>query len=135
MLGELISEETGKITSVRVLPSDGNNPNIEVSYQSKGKVLGIETTNMGTYCSVLRSGGILHGGGQGVLITKDGEAITWTAQGIGKPTGQGQATSYRGAVFFQTSSSKLDRLNRMACVFEHETDENNNVRSEIWEWK
>jgi hypothetical protein len=53
MLGEKLVEETGKITGYRVLPSDGMHPKVEVSFQAAGKILGIDSTDMGTYCSVL----------------------------------------------------------------------------------
>lgn len=42
MLGELIGEETGKISSVRVLPFDGIGPRMEVSFQGSGKLVGHE---------------------------------------------------------------------------------------------
>src|SRR5438132_10704504 len=38
MLGDLIGEETGKVTGFRVLDAAG--PKVEVSFQTRGKVLG-----------------------------------------------------------------------------------------------
>jgi hypothetical protein len=43
--------------------------------------------------------------------------------------------SYRGAVYYQTSSPRWSRLNKVAAIFEHEVDGQGNSRSEIWEWK
>jgi hypothetical protein len=45
------------------------------------------------------------------------------------------AVSYRGAVYYQTASPKLSRLNTVAGVFEFESDESGNTQSKIWEWK
>jgi hypothetical protein len=67
MLGEMIGEESGQTTGIRVLPSEGPAPTVEVSFQAGGKLLGAETTDMGTYSSVVRPDGTLHGAGQGVI--------------------------------------------------------------------
>jgi hypothetical protein len=67
-------------------------------------------------------------------MTKDGEMLTWTGNGVGKMTARGGA-SYRGVLYYQTPSQKLARLNGMAVVFEYEVDENDNSHSKIWEWK
>ena len=136
MLGEQIVVEQGKVTGYRVLPSEeGQGPKVEVSFQSAGKILGIEETDMGTYWSVLRASGVLFGEGQGVVMTKDGETASWTGQGIGRFTGRGSAVSWRGAIFFQSTSQKLARLNGVAAVFEYDVDQNGNTSSNIWEWK
>ncbi len=84
---------------------------------------------MVTYWSVMRSVGGLYGEGQGVTMTKDGEVATWTGHGVGKFTGRVSAVSFRGAVYFQTSSAKLARLNTVAVDFEHEVDENGNTHA------
>ena len=68
-------------------------------------------------------------------MTKDGERVTWTGQGVGSFTGRGSAVSWRGSLYYQTSSQKLARLNSVAAVFEYEVDENGNSSSKVWEWK
>jgi hypothetical protein len=135
MLGEMIGETRGKITGNRVLPSDGQAPKIESSFQESGKMFGMEVTDMGTYWSVTRAGGMLYGEGQGITMIKDGEMASWTGQGVGKFTGRGGAVSFRGALYYQTSSSKLARLNSVAVVFEFEVDETGNTHGKFWEWK
>lgn len=135
MLGEMIGEEQGKITGMRVLPSDGTSPKIEVSFQANGKLIGVETTNMGTYISTLMPTGVFYGVGQGISMTKDGDAIPWTGSGVGKPTGKGTAASWRGSIYFQTSSPRFARLNDVAVLFEYEVDENGNTADKLWEWK
>ena len=135
MLGELIGEGRGKITGLRVLPSDGQAPKLEVSFQGTGKILGYETTNLGTYESVLTPSGVFNGCGQGVIMTKDGDVATWTGTGVGKPTGKGMAASWRGSLQYQTASQRLAGLNKIVCVFEHEVDESGGTVDKLFEWK
>lgn len=135
MLGEMIGETRGKVTGNRVMPSEGHAPKVETSFQESGKLLGVEITDMGTYFSVVRAVGGLHGEGQGVTMTKDGEMASWKGQGVGRFTGRGSAVSFRGAIYYQTTSAKLARLNNIAVVFEYETDENGNTHGKFWEWK
>ena len=135
MLGEIIGEARGKVIGSRVLPSEGLAPKVETSFQESGKILGVEVTDMGTYLSVGRAIGGLFGDGQGVTMTKDGEVAVWAGQGVGRFTGHGSAVSFRGAIFYQTTSTKLARLNSIAIVFEYEIDENGNTHAKFWEWK
>jgi hypothetical protein len=135
MLGEQIGELTGQITGMRVLPDEGHGANVEVSFQQSGTLLGVHVNDMGTYVSVTRPDGTLFGDGQGVTMTEDGEMATWRGQGVGRFTGRGGAVSYRGAVYFQTTSERLARLNSMAVVFEYETDESGKTTAKDYEWK
>lgn len=135
MLGEMIAEDQGKITAIRVLPCAGQNPQFEVSFQAAGRIFGVEYTELCTYQSELTAAGVMRGQGQGVLTTKDGELITWTGEGIGKPKGKGSAASWRGSMFYQTSCQRLANLNGLCAVFEHEVDEDGNAKSRVYEWK
>ena len=135
MLGEKIGEYQGKITGQRVLPSDGPGPKVETSFQVSGTILEIESTILGTYWAVVRPDGTLHGEGQGVTMTQDGDMASFTGSGVGTFTGRGSGIAYRGAIYYQTASPKLARLNRIAAVFEWDVDENGNAIGNIWEWK
>ena len=135
MLGEVIGQESGQTTGIRVLPSEGTTPTVEVSFQASGTLLGAETTDMGTYSSVVRPDGTLHGAGQGVVMTKDGSMATWRGEGVGRFTGRGTAVSWRGALYYQTASPSLARLNSVVVIFEFEVDENGKTHSKAWEWK
>jgi hypothetical protein len=135
MLGELLGEGSGKTTALRVLPSEGQGPKLEVSIQGRSKLLGVEGTDMWTYWQVLRPDGTLFGEGQGVTMTADGEVVRWTAQGVGRPTGRGMGAVYRSSLYAQTSSPKLARLNSVVVVAEYAVDENGNYRYQAWEWK
>ena len=133
MQGDLIGEEQGKVTGIRVLPSEGG-PKVEVTFRTNTKILGLEAINLGTYSSAVQPGGFLYGEGQGVLTTKGGDMASWTGSGTGqlKPGG---GVSYRGSIYFRSASGQLARLAGMAAVYEHETDANDNVSTKYWEWK
>jgi hypothetical protein len=133
MLGELISESRGMRTDRRVL-STSPTFRVEVSFEDDGKLLGIDAHTIATYWSEGRPDGSLYGEGQAVIMTRDGEAVTWKGQGVGKFLARG-AVSYRGAVYFSTASPKLARLNTVAGVFEFEVDADGNTASKVWEWK
>ncbi len=134
MLGEQLGHEQGQITGLRVLPGE-DVPKVEVSFTASGTMLGVHGTDMGTYLSVTRPDGSLHGEGQGVIMTDDGEMASWQGQGVGRFTGHGTAVSWRGAVYYQTESERLGRLNGTAAVFEYDTDENGKTEANFFEWK
>jgi hypothetical protein len=136
MLGELIAEEKGKVTSQRVLDVERGEPTIETSFSATGKYRGVETTSTVTYCATPKPGGAIYGEGQGLLMSKDGqEMVTWTGQGIGRFTAPGKIR-FVGSLFFSTSSTgKLAFLNNMVGVFEYEADELGNTSAKSWEWK
>jgi hypothetical protein len=132
MLGEKIGQEAGQVIGTRVLSSD-TGPRIETTFQNQGTVLGVECTHTGTYWSVLRSDGTLYGEGNGIVMTAEGVA-TWRGAGVGHPTGEGLAAAFRGAVYFETGSAALDRLNHCAAVYEFAIDADGKCRNDIWEW-
>ncbi len=136
MLGDKIIEGHGKVTGTRVLPGeDYRYHKIEVSFQESGTVLGVQYMNMGTYETFERIPGQLYGKGQGVTMTADGEGAIWTGEGVGRPTGEGMAVSFRAALTFQTNSEKLARLNSIVVMVEFEQDADGNVHVVGWEWK
>jgi hypothetical protein len=132
MLGEQIGETKGKRLVRRVISIDP--PTAEVSFEDAGQMLGIPTTGMGTYTSVVRPDGSIYGHGQGLTMTQDGEALTWTGTGLGK-FGPGGSVSYRGMLFLQTASQKLARVNNTCAAFEYDVDPSGNTISKMWEWK
>lgn len=131
MLGDLIAEETGKVTGFRVLDSKG--PKAEVSIRTQGKIIGHDYQGRATYTSEVQASGALFGEGHGVYMTPDGMA-TWIGQGSGK-FNPGGGVSYRGSVHFIQATGKLAKLAGTVGVFEHSTDAADNVSSNLWEWK
>jgi hypothetical protein len=132
MLGEQIGETKGKRLVRRVLSV--NPTTAEVSFEDSGHMLGVATTGIGSYTSIVGADGSIHGEGQGLNMTEDGEAITWTGTGVGK-FGPGGSVSYRGMLFFRTASQKLARLNGACGAFEYEVDASGSTTSKVWEWK
>ena len=134
MLGDKIGEGSGTVTGRRVLPGSGAGPSIETSFQSKGKLLGVDIRETATYSSSMRPDGTLFGAGQGIIMGKGGEAATWVGQGVGT-VGSDGTVSFRGAVYYQTASSAWARLNGVAAVYEYSSDVDGNTKAELWEWK
>jgi hypothetical protein len=134
MVGDKLVQESGKVTSQRVLPNPGGGPKMETSFHATGTLLGVNETDTGTYSAVVRPDGTLYGEGQGVVMGSDGEMATWVGQGVGTMKKDG-GVSYRGAVYYQSSTPKWSRLNRVAAVFEYEVDAEGNTKGESWEWK
>ena len=132
MLGEQIGETKGRRLVRRVTSVDPTTA--EVSFEDSGHMLGVPTTGLGTYTSIVRPDGSIYGQGQGLNTTHDGEAVTWTGTGVGK-FGPGGAVSYRGMLFFRTTSEKLARLNNACGAFEYEVDATGSTVSKVWEWK
>jgi hypothetical protein len=132
MLGNQIGETKGKRLVRRVLSV--NPPTAEVSFEDSGQMLGINVTGMGTYTSVVRPDGSILGQGQGLSMTDDGESVTWTGSGLGK-FGPGGSVSYRGMLFYQTTSTKLAALNNTCAAFEYEVDSSGQTTAKSWEWK
>ena len=132
MIGPQISETTGKRLVRRVISVDP--PTAEVSFEDTGQMLGVPTSGMGTYTSVVRPDGSIYGQGQGMNTTHDGEAVTWTGTGVGH-FGPGGSVSYRGMLFFRTTSQKLAQLNNSCGAFEYEVDPSGSTITKVWEWK
>ncbi|MBT9331635.1 hypothetical protein [Paracidobacterium acidisoli] len=132
MLGEQISESKGRRIVRRVLSIDP--PTAEVSFEDTGSILGIATTGMGTYTSVIQPDGSIYGEGQGMNMTQDGQMLSWTGSGSGR-FGPGGAVSYRGMLYFRTASPQFARLSGACGAFEYEVDASGNTTSKVWEWK
>ncbi|MGA7341166.1 MAG: hypothetical protein WBX18_11240, partial [Terracidiphilus sp.] len=86
------------------------------------------------YTSIVSPDGSIHGEGEGISMTAEGETLTWTGTGVGK-FGLKGAVSYRGMLFFRTASQKLAALNNTCGAFEYEVDSSGGTVSKIWAWK
>jgi hypothetical protein len=136
MLGEMLGEEIGQMTGMRVLATEGL-PKVEVSFQASGTLNGVHMTDAGTYVSVARPNGTMLGEGQGVIMGENGERAMWRGQGRGRFTGRGSAVSWRGAIFYEVApgSDAFLPLNEVAGLFEFEVDETGKTEAKLWEWK
>ena len=131
MLGSLVSETTGKRIVRRVVGTDP--PKVEVSFEDSGTALGVTTTGFGTYSAVVRPDGSIYAEGEGLMMTQDGEVITWKGSGQGK-IGPNGSVSYSGILYFQTASKKLAQLSSAPGVFEYEADAAGNTHGKVWAW-
>ena len=84
MLGEQIKDLKGKIIGQRVLDTEG--PTMEITISAKGSADGIQINEILSFVYRPSSQGVLHGEGQGVLMSGELEMATFTAEGIGKIT-------------------------------------------------
>jgi hypothetical protein len=135
MLGDLLGEEQGQTTGMRVLPTDdGLHPAMEVSFQAAGTLLDAPANDLGTYESVVRPDGTLYGEGQGIITTQAGETVTWRGQGVGHFT-DGGGVKWRGAIYYETAAAKFAKLAGTAGVFEFDTEESGKVSGKVYEWK
>jgi hypothetical protein len=134
MLGELIGEMEGKVSSQRVIDVKG--PTMETSVTASGKLRAVQVIETLTYVANTSSKGVLHGVGNGIITTtEDGDLATYTGEGIGRFDASG-VLKWRGAIFFEASSEgKLGFLNNIVGVFEAEVDAQGNFRDKTWEWK
>jgi hypothetical protein len=134
MLGERIGEIRGHNIGMRILPDEGRGPRMEVTDRGMGTLYGVHVTSTGTYVTTMRSDGTIAGGGTGTVVTEDGELATFKADGVGHFTRPG-VMSWRGAMYYETTSSKLARLNGMTVVYETEIDESGKSEDHLYEWK
>ena len=135
MLGELLSEDRGQITSTRVLPSEpGQGPRLEMSFEAHGTVLGITSQEVATYTGVTRPDGTIYGEGQGLITSPAGDLAVWRGSGVGRMTEDG-GTEFRGAIYFETASPAWAQLNSVAGVFEYSADASGKTESKVWEWR
>lgn len=134
MLGEQLGEERGQVVVRRVLPSDGGGPRVEVSFQAEGRILDVTHTDMGTYEARVRPDGSLFGSGQGLIRGANNEVATWRGNGAGH-LGPGGSVSWRGAIYYETASPALARLNGIAAVYEYDVDGGGKTEARIFEWK
>ena len=132
MLGEIIGEMKGNVSGQRVTDIEG--PTIETSISASGSLRGVQVTELLTYIASPSSNRMLHGIGNGIIRTLDGEITTYTGEGIGRFNSSG-VLKWRGTIFFQTSEGKLESLNNVAGVFEAEVDIAGNFVDKTWEWK
>lgn len=138
MLGERIGEGSGTIQTIRVLPdrslSSSGPPELEVSFEGTGDLLGLSVSAVGTYAQIILPGGSLYTEGRVVFVTEDGETLSWKGMAVGRAIGRGPAASFGAVGAFVTTSERLTRLSQAATVVEYVIDEDRNISWEAWDW-
>lgn len=134
MIGDQIGKAMGQVTGTRARPARNGMPVMEISFQQSGDLYGVHVTELGTYESVRHPDGRLTGHGHGVVMTPDGDAVTWEGYGKGRFTTGGKI-SWRGTLHYHTTSERLARLNDVVGMFENDVDESGKMTGAVWEWK
>lgn len=134
MLGELVGHASGQVIGTRVLPADGQEPRVEVTFQGTGQLLGQEILNLGTYVQTVRPGGVLYGEGHVLITTDQGDTADWVGFGVGRPTGKPPAGSFAVCGSYRSASGPFERLSAVATVIEFEVDEKGAYQWQMWEW-
>ena len=108
--------------------------NVSVLYMVEVTV-GISTTDIATYTSVIQPDGTIYGEGQGIVRSTDNSEIAlWRGSGVGHFSDDG-GVSYRGAIYYQSQTPGFARLNGIAAMFEYSVDASGKTESTLTEWK
>lgn len=139
MLGELLLEEVGSVTSQRVMAPQNGLPQIEISFEAEGSGAGVGYNHRATYLATMRADGTIWGEGNGVIVGVNGDVVTWHGGGLGRmtPTPDGSySVSYRGAVYYASGSGgALAALSGKVGVFEDDIDSSNKTTARVYEWR
>ena len=134
MLGEQVGDVRGQSISTRILPDEGQGPRMEVTDHQIGTLCGVSVDATVTYVGTMRPNGTIAGQGTGIVMTADGGSATFRGTGVGHFVRPG-VTSWRGALFYETATPELTRLNEIAVLFEYEVDESGKSEGHLFEWK
>ena len=83
---------------------DVEGPTMETSVATSGNLMGIRASETITFMAKVTSKGILHGVGNGIVMTADGEMATYTGEGIGRLDSTG-SINWRGSIFCKTMAN------------------------------
>ena len=131
-IGDQIGSVSGRCVN-KALPSKNYGmPVVETMAECEGTLAGNPVKTLATYQAEMRSDGSWIGEcpNSGIVLAADGVA-TFRANGVGKPTAEG-GFSFRGPVYFETTSPSLASLNGVAHFYEWEVDAENNATWKIW---
>lgn len=137
MLGQKIGEETGRVTSRRILEGDDfRYVKMEITFEAQGTLLGLKGASTGTYVVYSRVGNQIYGEGQGIFMAETGDSAIWKGHGVGTPTGEGMGIKFAASVAFQAEASgKLAPLNDILVLVEHTAAGDGSTKSVMTEWK
>ena len=135
MLGDILYEETGQTSGIRVLSSEAGETEVEISLQTQGTIRGVAEHSLWTYRSKTRADGTICGTGTGFMTTSEGDVIHLIGHGAAKSAAPDGSISYRGSVLCQTTSEKFASLNGAVGVFEYDVAGDGSTSAKVWEWK
>ena len=137
IFGEPIYKELSRQSSNSIVLSveEGKTKTID-SYTATGNLKNVgNVTEKSTFITTYQSGGnISTSTGSDIIMTTDGEIVTYIAQDIGKIDKNGTET-YRGVAIFQTDSDgKLAFLDNIIGLYEYKYWVNGTKSGSIWQW-
>ena len=133
-LGEIVSELTAKVTSVKVLPFDGQGVRLEfnMAHQFSGRIAG---TEVATTYGLMAQDGTATWKAYGVITTVDGEAITAESFGVNSPP-TAKGSKFRGIAYLRTTSQKYAWVNTTPMALEGDTNPTQTeLSATLREWK
>ena len=134
-LGDLLVEETGTVTGIRVLSNDASGSKVEISMRTTGTIRGVAESTLWTYSQLTRPDGSLYGEGEGVTTTQDGDVIQWKGSGSGQVAAPGDTINFFSAAFAHTESVKYADLNSIGLVCHYDVAADGSTVCKGWEWK
>ncbi len=131
-LGELINEETGTVTGVRVLPATAEGANYEVCLRAEGHLRGTSYVTNWTYIQLERTDGTIQGHGDGVCKTECGQTLYLKGAGCAKAVTADGIVRYRVINHWHTKSEKFADLNGSAMVGEYDVNPDGTTIAKMW---
>jgi hypothetical protein len=123
------------IIGQRVTTTANGLPQIEQSSLENGTMQGVgNVTDLETWTNTFVSPGIVHGVGQGVMTTADGQVATWTATGIGRSNADGVIIYHDVIIFNTNSNGNLAFLKNLEALSITVVNGTKQTRM-MWEWK
>jgi hypothetical protein len=134
-LGDLLLEETGQVTGIRVLSTDASGTNIETCLQLTGTIRGVAATTIWTYTTLTRPDGSMCRSGHGVMTTQDGDVIHLIGHGSGQAALPGGTTNFRTMLHPHSTSAKYADLNSIGLAGEYDVAPDGSAVNKCWQWK
>ena len=134
-LGDLVLEETGSVTGIRILSADASGTKAEICLQTTGTIRGVAETTLWTYTQLTRPDGSILGQGHGLLTTQDGDVVQLIGHGSGQTPAPGGTTNFRIMLHAHSTSAKYSDLNSIGLVGNYDVGADGNTVDKCWEWK
>ena len=133
-LGELVLEDSGQITGIRVLSTDASGTTLELNLQLSGTIRGVGQNTLWTYTMLQRPDGSLYGQGNGVLTTVNGDVIHLIGSGSGKAN-PGGTVRFCTMLHPHGATGQNADLNAIGLAGECEVAADGTATNKCWEWK
>ena len=133
-LGQLVLEDSGQITGIRVLSTDASGTTLELNLQLSGTIRGVGENTLWTYTMLQRPDGSLYGQGNGVLTTVNGDVIHLIGSGSGKAN-PGGTVRFCTMLHPHGATGQNADLNAIGLAGEYEVAADGTATNKCWEWK